>query len=151
MRSGARQSEPRFAIGAFCIPQAAQPKDEYYLEFRLLQCVTKPDNVGVAIHRRSSLKSSDCTLPPPDAHGVQHLHIFGVGIVVRESVVELAVKRHDLAADRCQHLRRERAGSAVAAGAHHLEAALEFWAAGEISDVAGGKILVEFIGTTAAR
>ena len=51
------------------------------------------------------------------AHGVQHLHVFGVGIVVREGVIELAVERDDLAADRFQHLRRERAGGAVAAGA----------------------------------
>ena len=33
------------------------------------------------------------------AHGVQHLHVFGVGIVAREGVVEIAVERHDLAAD----------------------------------------------------
>ena len=59
------------------------------------------------------------------AHGVQHLHVLGVGIVVREGVVELAVERHHLAADRREHLRREGAGGAVAAGANHLEAALE--------------------------
>jgi hypothetical protein len=41
------------------------------------------------------------------AHRVQHLHVFGVGIVVRERVIELAVERHDLAADGLRALRRE--------------------------------------------
>ena len=77
------------------------------------------------------------------AHGVQHLHVFGVGIVVREGVIELAVERHDLAADRLQHLRRERAGGAVAAGADDLELALELRPVGEVGDVARGKILDE--------
>ncbi len=34
------------------------------------------------------------------AHGVQHLHVFGIGIVAREGVVEIAVERHHVAADR---------------------------------------------------
>src|SRR2546423_1018494 len=54
------------------------------------------------------------------AHGVQHLHVFGVGIVVRERVIELAVKRHDLAADRLEHARREGARGAVAAAAYDM-------------------------------
>ena len=53
-------------------------------------------------------------------HGVQHLHVFGVRIVAREGVVEIAVERHHLAAERLQHLRREGAGRAVAAGATTL-------------------------------
>ena len=80
------------------------------------------------------------------AHGVQHLHVFGVGIVVRKGVVELAVERNDLAADRFQHLRRERAGGAVAAGAHHFQVALEFRPLGEVGDVARRKILDEVVG-----
>ena len=40
-------------------------------------------------------------------------------------VVELGVERDHLAADRFQHLRRERAGRAVAAGHHDLQLALE--------------------------
>ena len=67
--------------------------------------------------RRSRAPTSALCLQHRVAHGVQHLHVFGVGIVVREGVVELAVERHHLAADRFQHLRRERAGGAVAAGA----------------------------------
>ena len=41
------------------------------------------------------------------AHGVQHLHVFGVGIVFGEGVVELAVERDDLAADLLQDLRAQ--------------------------------------------
>ena len=59
------------------------------------------------------------------AHGVQHLHVFGVGIVAREGVVELAVERHHLAADRLQDVRREGAGGAVAAGGDDLQLALD--------------------------
>ena len=85
------------------------------------------------------------------AHGVQHLHVFGVRIVAREGVVELAVERHHLAADRFQHLRRERAGGAVAAGADHLELALELRPLGQIGDVARGEILDERVGAAAAQ
>src|SRR5262245_20419638 len=85
------------------------------------------------------------------AHGVQHLHVLGVGIVVRKGVVELAVERDDLAADRLQHLRREGAGGAVAAGADDLQAALELRPIGEVGDVAGRKILHEGIGAAAAH
>ena len=57
------------------------------------------------------------------ADGVQHLHVFGVGIVARESVVELGVERDHLDAERVEHLRREGAGGAVAAGGHDLDLA----------------------------
>ncbi len=48
--------------------------------------------------------------------GVQHLHVLGVRVVARKGIVELAVERHHLAADRLQHLRGEGAGRAVAGG-----------------------------------
>ena len=54
-------------------------------------------------------------------------------------MVELAIERHHLAADRFQHLRREGARGAVAAGAHHFEVALELRPLGEVGDVAGRK------------
>ena len=73
------------------------------------------------------------------------------GIVAREGVVELAVERHHLAADRFEHLRRERAGGAVAAGADDLEPALELRPAGEIGDVAGREILDELVRAAAAH
>ncbi len=40
-------------------------------------------------------------------HGVQHVHVFGVGIVARKGEVELRVERHHLAAERLQHAGRE--------------------------------------------
>ena len=43
------------------------------------------------------------------ADRVQHFHVFRVRIVFRERVIEFAVERDDLAADRFQHLRRESA------------------------------------------
>ena len=60
------------------------------------------------------------------AHGVQHLQVFGIRIVVRKGVIELAVERDHLAADLLQDLRGEGAGGAVAAGADDLELALSF-------------------------
>src|SRR4029453_10882951 len=68
-----------------------------------------------------------------------------------KGMVELAVERNDLAADRGEHLRRKGTGGAVAAGAQHLEAALELRPAGEIGDVARRKILDEGIGAPAAQ
>ena len=57
------------------------------------------------------------------ADGMQHLHVFGIGVVARKSVVEFDVERDHLAADALQRLRREGAGGAVAAGGHHLQLA----------------------------
>ena len=85
------------------------------------------------------------------AHGVEHLHVFGIRIVFRERVIELAVEPHHLAADRLQHLRRERARGAVAAGADHLQLALELRPLGEIGDVARRKILDEMIRAAARQ
>ena len=61
-------------------------------------------------------------------------------------MVELGVERDHLAADRLQHLRREGAGGAVAAGGDDLELALELRAVGEVGDVARRIILVELVG-----
>src|SRR5580700_7762657 len=65
--------------------------------------------------------------------------------IFRSSVIEFAVERHDLAADFLQDLRREGARGAVAAGAHHLEVALDLVAFGQVGDVARGKILDEVV------
>ena len=51
-------------------------------------------------------------------------------------MVELAVERKNLAADRSEHLGRERPRGAVAAGADYLEPALELRAPGEIGVIA---------------
>jgi hypothetical protein len=71
--------------------------------------------------------------------------VFGVGIVFREGVVELAVEPDDLAADRLQYLRCERARRAVAASTDHFEFSPELRTLGEVGDVACGKILHEDI------
>jgi hypothetical protein len=80
------------------------------------------------------------------ADRVQHLHVFGVRIVFREGMVELGVERDHFATDRLHHLRRKRAGGAVATGDHDLQLALQLGALREIGDVARRKILVELIG-----
>ena len=79
------------------------------------------------------------------ADGVQHFHVFGIGIVFREGVIEFGVERHHLAADRLHHLRREGARGAVAAGDHDFQLALQLRAPGQIGDVARRKILVKLI------
>ena len=64
------------------------------------------------------------------AHRVQHLHVFGVGIVSRECMIEIAIERHDFAADGLQDLRREGSRRAVSAGRDDFELSLELRAAG---------------------
>ena len=71
---------------------------------------------------------------------VQHLHVFGVGIVAREGVVELGVERHHLAADGFQNLRRKCAGRAVAASGDNLQAALQLGPVGQRLHVALGHV-----------
>src|SRR5262249_57847940 len=68
-----------------------------------------------------------------------------------EGMVELAVERNDLAADGREHLRRKRAGGAVAAGANDLEAALELRALGEIGDITSREVLDEDVSAAAAQ
>ncbi len=78
--------------------------------------------------------------------GVQHLHVFGIGIVAREGVVEFGVEGDDLAADHFEHLRREGARGAVAASGDDLEPALELRPVGEIGDIAVGEVFDELVG-----
>ena len=85
------------------------------------------------------------------AHGVQHLHVFGIGIVFRKGMVELTVEADNLATRRFEHLRRKCASGAVAACTHDLELALELRPIGEIGHVSCRKILYEDIGTAAAH
>ena len=84
-------------------------------------------------------------------HGVQHLHVFGVGIVARKRVIELAIERHHLAADRFEDSGRESAGGAVAAGGDDLQLALDFRPFGQIGDIAFGEILHELVRAAAAE
>ena len=76
-------------------------------------------------------------------HRMQHLQVFGIGIVAREGEVEFAIERDDLGAERRQQPRRERAGGAVAAGGDDLHLALPFRPGGQLGDVAGGKVVDE--------
>jgi hypothetical protein len=75
------------------------------------------------------------------ADRAQHLHVFGVGIVVREGVVEIGVERDHFAADRFQHLRREGARRAVAAGGDDLQRRLSFGRPVSDGDVALGHVI----------
>ena len=83
------------------------------------------------------------------AHRVQHLHVFGVRIVAREGVIEIAIERYDLAANGFQHARGKGAGGAVAAGGDDLQFALELRPVGDVGDIAVRKILDEDIGAGA--
>jgi hypothetical protein len=56
--------------------------------------------------------------------GMQHLHVFRIGIVARESVVELDIERDDFAADALPgRFGRKGARRAVAASGNDLERA----------------------------
>ena len=76
---------------------------------------------------------------------MQHFHVFGVRIVFRERMIEFAIHRHDLAADRLHHLRCERACRTVAAGDDDFQLALDLCFFGQVCDIARRKILDETI------
>ena len=84
-------------------------------------------------------------------HRVQHMQVFGVRIVAGEGEVELAVERNDVDAERGEELRREGARRAVAAGGDDLELAPELRTAGQVGDVAGGKIGHELVAAARLR
>ena len=79
------------------------------------------------------------------ADRVQHLHVFGIGIVARKTVVELGVERDDLAADALQHLRRECSGCSVAASRHHAQFPADARVPCEIIQVAFPKAVDEAV------
>ena len=59
-------------------------------------------------------------------HRMQHLHVFGVGIVFGEGEIQLRIHRDHLCPDAGKCLRRKGARRAVAAGRHHPDRAGEF-------------------------
>ena len=71
-------------------------------------------------------------------HGVQHLRVFGIGVVAREIVVEIAIHLDDLGAHPPQARWREGPGRAVAAGADHLQRPLELAVRCGVGDIALG-------------
>ena len=85
------------------------------------------------------------------ADRVQHLHVFGVGIVAREGVVELGIERDHLGADHLERLGRESAGRAIAAGGDHLDRPAELRPVGHVGHVDGREILVELVGAAAGQ
>ena len=107
----------------------------------------RPLEVIVAITRDAHVPASElCPEISPElralvvhcvGHCAQHLHVFWIGIVAREAVVELGVERDDLGTDAAQRFGRECGRGAVAARSHHLDGAGEFvveTAAGTFSD-----------------
>ena len=79
------------------------------------------------------------------ADRVQHLHVFGIGIVFGKRVVELGIERNHFASDRFHHLGSESACSAVTAGNNDLQLAFEFGSFCQIGDVARWKILMKAV------
>ena len=77
---------------------------------------------------------------------MQHFHVFGIGIVAGEGVIELHIERDHLAAQTLQHFRGEGARRAIAAGRHHLELARDARALDEILDIAGAEAIDIMIG-----
>ena len=74
------------------------------------------------------------------ARRVQHVEIFGIGIVRREIVVELAIERDDGGAKLGQNARGEGAGRAVAAGNDDLQGTQQFRPCQKIGHVALGHV-----------
>ena len=76
--------------------------------------------------------------------------ILGVGIVTREGEVELAIERDDFGAERGEQLRREGARRAVAAGGDDLHLARPLRPRRQVGEVAGGKVVDEFVAAARA-
>ena len=74
------------------------------------------------------------------ARRVQHVEIFGIGIVRGEGVVELAIERDDGGAKLGENARREGAGRAVAAGDDDLQRAQQFRPRQKVGHVALGHV-----------
>ena len=66
------------------------------------------------------------------AHGVQHFHIFRIGVVMWEAVVQLAMQFDHLNAQRAQHIRGERPRRAIAASDNRFQFAFEIIAPRQI-------------------
>jgi len=66
---------------------------------------------------------------------MEHFHGFGVWVVMREGVIELIVRGHDLNADAFQNLWAKGRSGAVAGGTHHLELAGHFEITAEVIEI----------------
>ena len=83
--------------------------------------------------------------------GMEHFHVFRVRVVAREGVIQLDIKRNDLAAQRLENLRRERARRAIAAGRDDLQLALELGPGGEVLVIGLVEIADEGIAASAIQ
>ena len=98
--------------------------------------------VAVAVEAERDIRAA---LPHRLRHRVQHMQVFGIGVIAREGEVEVAVERRDLDAERAEEFWRESAGRSVAAGGDRLDPSVEFRPVGQVGDVVGGKVGHEFI------
>ena len=84
--------------------------------------VDDPAAVAVAVETEANIGAA---LLDRRRHGMQHLHVFRIRIVVGEGVVELGIERDDIDAQSFQNAGCESARRAVAAGDDRLDPALE--------------------------
>src|SRR5262249_4076168 len=85
------------------------------------------------------------------ANGVQHLHVFRIGIVPRKIEIEITIERHHLAANSFEHARCPRARRAIAAGGDYFEPAREPSSRRERPDVAIGQIRNKYVAAAWGR
>ena len=76
---------------------------------------------------------------------MEHFHVLGVRIVLREIPVEVDIHRNHFDAEPLEQSWREGAGRAVAAGRHHFQLALDLRPVGEIGEIDFGEVLDEFV------
>jgi hypothetical protein len=67
---------------------------------------------------------------------MQHVHVFGIGIVARESEIELGIERDHVGADAPQRLRREGAAVPLPQAATTLIGRDSLWPRGHRRDSA---------------
>ena len=74
--------------------------------------------VAIAVEAQAEIGAAG---PHRIAHGVQHVKVFGIGIVFGEGEIQFVVHRDHFRSDSGQRFRREGARRAVAGGANHLD------------------------------
>ncbi len=81
--------------------------------------------------------------------GVQHFHVFRIGVVTGKGVIQLRIKGNHFTSEALQQLRREGASRAIAASRDDLHLSGKIHSARKIVQIARAKILVEAIGAAA--
>ena len=98
--------------------------------------------VAVAIEAEADVGAAPAHLV---RHGMQHLHVLGVGVVAREGMVELAVERHHVDAHARQQLRGEGPRRAIAAGGDGADFARRLRPVGEVGEIGLAEIFDEAV------